>query len=77
MGVGVVNRTLNIDSQLSELFCLSEHLDCGAGERGSDNRGWTVLQFSASVFAKTNSLYVTIYERSNSLQVSTGPSVMF
>ena len=43
MGVGVVNHTLNIDSRLSELFCLSECLDYGAGQRGSDNRGWTVL----------------------------------
>ena len=33
----------NIDSQLSKLFCLSECLDFGAGQRGSDNRGWTVL----------------------------------
>ena len=43
MGVGVVNRTLNIDSLLSWSFCLSEHLDFGAGQRGLDNRGWTVL----------------------------------
>ena len=42
MGVGVVNRTSNMDSQLSELFSLSERLDCGAVQRGSDNRGCTV-----------------------------------
>ena len=28
--------------ELSELLCLSERLDFGAGQRGSDNRGWTV-----------------------------------
>ena len=38
----MVNRTSNIDSQLSELFT-PEHLDFGAGQRGLDNRGWTVL----------------------------------
>ena len=38
----MVNRTSSIDSRLSELFGLSEPLDCGAGQRGSDNRGWTV-----------------------------------
>ena len=40
--LGVVNRTLNIHPQLSELFGLSERLNFGAGQRGSDNRGWTV-----------------------------------
>ena len=44
MGVGMVNRTLYIDPRLSELFCLSKHLYFGAGQRGLDNRGWTVVQ---------------------------------
>ena len=43
MAVGVVNRTSNIDSRLSELFAYPNALDFGAGQRGSDNRGWTVL----------------------------------
>ena len=43
MGVGVVNCTSNVDSRLSELFCLSECLDCGAGQWGLDNQGWTVV----------------------------------
>ena len=38
----MVNRTSNIDSRLSELFCLSERLDFEAGQRGLDNQGWTV-----------------------------------
>ena len=44
----MVNRTLNIDSRLSELFCLSERLDFGAGQRGSDNRGWNLLSLKNS-----------------------------
>ena len=35
------------------------------------------MQFSASVFAEANSLYVMIYKRNDSLQVSTGPSIVF
>ena len=46
MGVGVIDRTLNIDPRLSEFFCLSERLDFGAGHRGSDNRGWPVLKIT-------------------------------
>ena len=53
MGVGVVNRTSNIDSQLSELACLSKHLDCGAGQRGSDNQGWTVLYTKSCYYSTT------------------------
>ena len=49
MGVGVVNRTSNIDSRLSELFGSSERLDCGAGQRGSDNRSWTVYYIRAAM----------------------------
>ena len=38
--------------------------------------GW-VLQLSASVFVKVNSLYIMIYEQNDSLRVSTGPSIEF
>ena len=38
MGVGMVNRTI------IRTFCLSEHLDFGAGQKHSDNQGWTVVQ---------------------------------
>ena len=42
MGMGVVSCTSNIDS-IIQTFCLSECLDFGAGQRGSDNWSWTVL----------------------------------
>ena len=46
MGVGVVNRTLNAESIILT-FRLSERLDFGARQRGSDNRGWSVVWWIA------------------------------
>ena len=37
MEVGVVNSTLNVDSQLSELFAYLNAWIFGAGQKGSDN----------------------------------------
>ena len=54
MEVDVVNCTLNIDSQLSKLFCLSERLECGAGQRGSDNWGWTVYAITCILYVPHN-----------------------
>ena len=41
--VGMVDRTANIEFQLSELFAYPNNEIFGAGQRGSDNRGWTVV----------------------------------
>ena len=38
----MVNRTLNIDLNYLD-FLFIKRLDFGAGQRGSDNRGWNVL----------------------------------
>ena len=45
-GYGMVNGT-SIEFQLSELFAYPNFKTSGVGQRGLDNRGWTVLQITA------------------------------
>ena len=40
--MGVVNHMASIEFQLSELFAYPNAEIFGGGQRGSDNRGWTV-----------------------------------
>ena len=45
----MVNSTSNTDSRLSKLFAYLNVWIFGAGKRGSDNQGWTVLQSGVSL----------------------------
>ena len=40
--MGVVNSTVNAEFQLSELFAYPNTEILGVGQRGLDNRGWTI-----------------------------------
>ena len=49
-----------MEFQLSELFAYLNTEISGAGQRGSDNRGWTVMNFFLLVHTSMERLYTSV-----------------